>query len=426
MKLLIKNGKLIDPSSNIEEVMDIFVERGKIAKISKNLKVDGAKVIDARNKWVVPGLIDLHVHLREPGFEEKETIYTGTLAAAKGGFTTIVAMPNTNPVIDSAGLVNFVLERAKSQGIVNVLLCASITRGGKGEEITDFHALKEAGIVGLSDDPDTIMNAEVLRRAMEYAKSFSIPIFTHCEDKNLTHDGVMNEGITSTLLGLRGMPSVAESIIVARNILLAEYTGCRIHISHVSTKNAVEMMRWMKRIGINSFTCETCPHYFTLTEEAVKYYNTNAKVNPPLRTIKDVEEIKKGLKDGTIDCIATDHAPHTQLEKDNIEFNQAPFGISGLETAISIVITELIDKKVLSVKQAIEKLTINPAKILGIDRGSLKVGKVADITIIDPNKEFIVDTSKFVSKGKNSPFHGVKLKGIVTTTIVAGKIVWQI
>lgn len=423
MKILIKSGRVIDPSQKINEILDVLIEDGVIKKLNKNIKENNVEIYDAKGKIICSGFVDLHVHFREPGQTAKETIETGSKSAAKGGFTTVVCMPNTEPVIDNAPLVNFVLDRAKKYSSINIYVSASMTKEAKGDEISNFGALKEAGCLALSDDGNPVMNSDVMRRAMEYAKTFDLPLLTHCEDKNLTIDGCLNEGFTGTLLGLRGMPEVAEEIMIARNILLAEKTGSKLHIQHVSTKGGVELIRFFKNKNVK-LTAETCPHYFSLTDEALKEYNVNAKMNPPLREEEDVLTLKEGLKDGTIDCIATDHAPHTELEK-QVEFSFASFGIVGLETALPLVITNLVKTNVLTLDEAIAKLTINPAKVLSIDKGTLKQGFDADITIFDPDKEITVDVNKFASKGKNSPFDGFKLFGLVYATLIKGEFVYK-
>lgn len=435
MKLLIKGGRVIDPASKVDKIADILIENTKIASIGKisgtrdevhpapNLmrgKRD-TRVIDARGKIVIPGLIDMHTHLREPGHEEEETIATGTQAAAKGGITTVCCMPNTHPVIDNQTTVEFILLKAKNEGKVNVLPVGAITKGSLGEELSEIGELKKAGVVAISDDGEAVMNSLIMRRALEYAKMFDLPVISHCEDKNLSKDGVMNEGYISTILGLRGIPKEAEEVMVARDIILAELTGGHLHIAHISTAGSVELIRQAKKRGIK-VTCETAPQYFTLTEETVSQFDTNTKVNPPLRTKLDLEAIKEGLKDGTIDCIATDHAPHTEEEK-NKEYDLAPFGIIGLETLFSLIITELVNKKILSLIEAIAKVTVNPARILGLNYGELKVGFPADITIVDLNKKWKI--KNFVSKSKNSPFLGWQVEGMVATTIVNGKIVYE-
>jgi len=433
MKLLIKGGRVIDPASKTDRIADILIEDGKIVSIGKTPAIShqpsAIKVIDAQGKIVIPGLIDIHTHLREPGHEEEETIATGTQAAAKGGITTVCCMPNTHPVIDNQTTVEFILLKAKNEGVVNVFPIGAITKGLLGEELSEIGELKKAGVVAISDDGETVMNSLIMRRALEYAKMFSLPVISHCEDKNLSKDGVMNEGYYSTVLGLRGIPKEAEEVMVARDIILAQLTGGHLHIAHVSTAGSVELIRQAKKRGIK-VTCETAPQYFTLTEEMVSKevitsFDTNTKVNPPLRTKEDVEAIKEGLKDGTIDCIATDHAPHTEEEK-NKEYDLAPFGIIGLETLFSLIITELVNKPAsggLSLMEAIAKVTINPARVLKLKQGELKVGSPADITIVDLNKKWKVEN--FASKSKNSPYLGWQVQGLITITIVNGKIVYE-
>ncbi len=427
MKLLIKNGRVIDPASKFDKNTDILVEDGKISKIGKlsnqpaNQPISQLKIINAKGKLVIPGLIDMHTHLREPGHEEEETIATGTRAAAKGGITTVCCMPNTHPVIDDQTTVEFILLKAQNEGVVNVLPIGAITKGSLGEELSEIGELKKAGITAISDDGNPVMNTLVMRRALEYTKMFDLPVISHCEDKNLSKDGVMNEGYYSTVLGLRGIPKEAEEIMVARDIILAELTGGHLHIAHISTADSVELVRRAKKKGIK-VTAETAPQYFTLTEDMVSKFDTNTKVNPPLRTKEDIAAIKEGLKDGTIDCIATDHAPHTEEEK-NKEYDLSPFGIIGLETLFSLVITELVNKRVLSLIEAIAKVTINPARVLKLSSGQLKPGYPADITIVDLQKKWKV--TNFVSKSKNSPFLGWQVTGKVVNTIVNGKIVYS-
>jgi dihydroorotase len=433
INLLIKNGRVIDPSQRIDGVGDILIEAGKIKevriqksklrKVTKNtdLKILGSelKTIDAKGLIVMPGLIDMHVHLREPGFEYKETIKTGTMAAVKGGFTTVCCMPNTYPVNDNASVTEFIIRKAAQEGCCIVLPIGAITKGQKGEELAEIGTMKNEGCIAFSDDGHPVLNSLIMRRALEYSKTFDLPIISHCEDLTLSENGVINEGLISLTLGLNGIPSEAEQIMVFRDISLAELTGGKLHIAHVSTEGSVEIIRDAKKRGIN-VTAETCPHYFSITEEAVRGYDTNAKVNPPLRTKRDIEAIKNGLKDGTIDVIATDHAPHHRDEKLR-EFDMAPFGISGLETALSLSL-RLVDEGFLTLNQMVEKLTLNPARILQIDKGSLKVGNDAQIVIVDENKEFKVEAGKFVSKGKNTPFEGWVLKGMPVITICKGRV----
>lgn len=422
MKLLIKGGRVIDPANKVDRVSDILIENGKIKAISPNIEPGTSKVktIDARGKVVTPGIIDMHVHLREPGMEDEETIASGTRAAARGGITSVVCMANTNPVIDNQAQVNFILLKAKHEGVVNVFLVGGVTKGLRGEELSEIGELKDAGVVAISDDGNPIMNAQIMRQALEYAKMFGLPVISHCEDQNLSRDGAMNEGYMSTVLGLKGIPKEAEEIMVARDLRLARMTGGILHIAHVSTAGSVDLVRKAKRDGIR-VTCETAPHYFTLTEEAVSGFDTNTKMYPPLRTRDDLQAIKEGLRDGTIDCICSDHAPHLDVEKDQ-EYALAPFGIIGLETILPLIITELVDKNVLTLPEAIAKTTGNPARVLKLNRGTLREGSVADITIIDLGLEKTID-NKFASKSKNSPFIGMRLKGFAISTIVGGRTV---
>jgi dihydroorotase len=368
---------------------------------------------------VVPGLIDMHVHLREPGYEYKETIATGTAAAKAGGFTSVCCMPNTKPVNDSRAVTEFILSQAAKEGSVNVFPVGAITKGSAGQELAEMAELRDAGCVAVSDDGKPVMSAAVMRRAMEYSTIFGIPVISHCEDASLSAGGVMSEGFVSTELGLRGIPPAAEDVMVARDVALAELTGCRLHIAHVSTAGAVRIIRDAKSRGVK-VTAETCPHYFTLTDDAVRGYNTMAKMNPPLRTAADAAAVKQGLADGTIDVIATDHAPHARDEK-SVEFDVAPFGIVGLETALGLSLA-LVHEGVLSLADLLRKFTVNPAAILGIAKGTLSVGADGDVTIIDPRGEWKVDPSQFHSRSKNTPFEGFVLKGKAVRTIVAGRV----
>ncbi|MCB4790314.1 MAG: dihydroorotase [Elusimicrobia bacterium] len=427
MKLLIRGGLVVDPETKLNNISDILINNGRIEQVKNGIKADGAVEIDAKGKVVIPGLIDVHTHLREPGHEEEETIASGTRAAAHGGVTSVFCMPNTHPPLDNAPAVEFVLLKAQKEGIVNVFPIGCITKGSNGEELAEIGVLKKSGIIAISDDGNTVMNSQVMRRALEYTKMFDIPVISHCEDTALTKNGVMNEGYTSMVLGLRGIPTHSEDIIVSRDIMLAELSSGHLHIAHVSTKESVDLIRQAKKRKIK-VTAETCPHYFSLTEEDVKKtnYDTNTKMKPPLRTREDVSAIIEGLKDGTIDCIATDHAPHT-IEEKNKEYDLAPFGIIGLETLLSLVVTELVNKKVMTLSEAVSKMTINPARIFNLkDRGSLKKGNIADITIIDIKKNYVIRKEDFVSKSKNSPFVGRTLAGFVEKTIVGGEVVWPI
>ena len=430
MNLLIKNGHIIDPSQGIDGVGDLVIENNRIKEISLEQKgkksgegkasgLQGFRTIDASGLYVLPGLIDMHTHLREPGFEYKETIRTGTMAAVKGGFTSVCAMPNTNPVNDNSSVTDFIIRKAIQEGACTVYPIGAITKGQKGEELAEMGIMYAEGCVAFSDDGRPVMSSLVMRRALEYSRAFNVPIISHCEDLDLSEGGVMNEGLLSVTLGLRGVPPEAEEAMVARDIALAGLTKGRLHIAHVSTDGSVRLIREAKARGIQ-VTAETCPHYFSITEKAVEGYNTNAKVNPPLRGQKDVDAIKKGLKDGTLDVIATDHAPHHRDEKLR-EFDQAPSGISGLETAMGLSL-RLFEQGVLTLSQLVEKMAKNPASILGIDKGTLKPGADADITILDINKEFRVDPGQFFSRGKNTPFEGWVLKGMPVITICKGRV----
>lgn len=419
-KIVIKNGHVIDPANNIDGKLDILIAEERIARLGKtgSISTDNAQVIDATERLVVPGLIDMHVHLREPGFEYKETIVTGTASAKAGGFTSVCCMPNTKPVNDNRSVTEFIFSQAKDAS-ARVYPIGAITKGSMGEELAEMGELHASGCFAVSDDGKPVMNAALMRRAMEYSKIFDMLIISHCEDSTLSGNGVMNEGVVSTELRLRGIPRAAEEVMTSRDLLLAELTGCRLHIAHVSTAGSVRMIRDAKERGVNA-TAETCPHYFTLTDEAARGYNTMAKMNPPLRTAEDVAAIKQGLKDGTIDVIATDHAPHGMDEKSG-EFDYAPFGIVGLETALGLTL-KLVDEGILTLNEAIRKLSLNPASILKLNKGSLSVGADADITIIDQNTEWTVDSSQFRSKSRNTPFNGWKLKGKAVQTIVGGKL----
>jgi len=421
MNILIKNGHIIDPANKVDGKFDLLVAEGKIAKLGKpgSLPSNGAQVLDAGGKLVVPGLIDMHVHLREPGYEYKETIATGTAAAKAGGFTAVCCMPNTSPVNDSRSVTEFILSQAAKEGAARVYPIGAITKGSKGEELAEMGELHDAGCVGVSDDGRPVMNAAVMRRAMEYSKIFDTAVISHCEDASLAAKGVMNEGFVSTELGLRGIPDAAEDVMTGRDILLAELTGARLHICHVSTAGSVRLIREAKQRGVK-VTAETCPHYFTLTEDAVRGYNTMAKMNPPLRTAEDVAAIRQGLKDGTLDVIATDHAPHALDEKSG-EFDAAPFGIVGLETSVGLSI-KLVHEGVLTMPQLIERMSATPARIIKSGGGTLSAGAVADITIIDPNVEWTVNAGEFKSKSGNTPFDRWKLKGRAVQTIMGGKI----
>jgi len=421
MRVLIKGGRVVDPGTGRDAQSDILISGTTIEKVGENLRAKADRVIDAAGLVAAPGFIDMHVHLREPGYEEKETIRTGSMSGAKGGFTSLVPMANTNPPIDNAGMVDFVLTRAKEDSLAKIFPVAAVTKGLEGQQLTEAGELKEAGAIALSDDGRSIVDSELMRRALEYAGMFGLPIIVHEEEPQLSENGSMNEGLNSTILGLRGIPKAAEEVMVARDLAIVELTKGRVHFAHVSTARSVELIREAKERGL-AVTAETAPHYFSLTDDAVKTYNTNAKMKPPVREPEDVAAVKEGLRDGTLEVIATDHAPHTVAEKD-VEFDAAPFGIVGLETALPLVLTELVGPDILSMLEAIAKLTVNPARILGLPLGELREGRAADITIFDPDAEIVVDASQFASLGRNTPFDGFKLKGRVLYTIVDGKVV---
>ena len=424
MGVLIKNGRVIDPSQSLDMVSDVYVQGDRVKEISERIDTPRKSdtVIDAKGQVVSPGFVDIHVHLREPGYEHKETIKTGCLAAAAGGFTSIVCMPNTNPINDNASVTEYILLKARTEGIVNVFPIGAITKGEKGEELADIGEMCEAGCVAISDDGMPVTDSGLMRKAMEYVRPFGIPVITHAEDTGLSAGGVMNEGFTSTELGLRGIPAASEEVGVVRDIILCELTGTPLHICHVSTKSSVRLVRAAKKRGAK-VTAEATPHHFTLTDKEVYGYNTNAKMNPPLRTQEDVDAIIEGIADGTIDVIATDHAPHSQDEK-NVEFDLAPFGIVGLETALSLSL-ELVEKGIISLDEMIRKLTIVPSEIVGIERGTLAPGSIADLVVFDPERSRTIDPGEFLSKSRNTPFSGWELKGVVSNTIVSGKVVFS-
>lgn len=423
MKTLIRGGRVIDPKSGLDGTYDVLVEGSVITEISGNIrKIDGkTTVVDASGYIVSPGLIDVHCHLREPGFEYKETIETGTAAAARGGFTTVVCMANTSPVNDNRSITEFIIDKARNQGSCKVLPCGAITKGLKSQELAEIGEMFSAGIAALSDDGKSVRNAGLLRKALEYAKIFKLPVISHCEDDTLS-EGFVHEGISSLLNGLEAIPAIAEEIIVQRDIAIARYVDSPIHLTHISTAGSVDIIERAKKVS-KKVTCDTCPHYFTLTDEATLTYDTNTKVNPPLRSSHDVSAIKDGLRNGTIDIIATDHAPHEHTSKD-VEFNLATSGISGFETAFALSL-DLVREGVLDMKDLLAKMTINPARMLGLSSGTLAEDAPADIMIFDPDREWTVNRNAFASKGKNTPFHGMTLRGKTLFTMVDGKIVFD-
>ena len=427
MTIVIKNGRVIDPANGLDEPKDLLIDKGRIKALESpgSISFDAGEkpsVIDAKGCVVCPGLIDMHVHFREPGFEYKETITSGCRSAAAGGFTSVAVMPNTNPVNDTRAVTEHILSLARAEGIINVYPIAAITQKLEGERLSEMADLKDAGAIAFSDDGRPVMNNELMRRAFEYSKMFKLPLIQHSEMLDLTEGGCMNEGMVSTELGLKGMPTEAEDIMVYRDIALLEKTGGRLHVAHISSKNSVDLVRQAKSKGL-SVTCEVAPHHFTLTDEAVRGYDTNTKMSPPLRAIDDVEAIKEGLQDGTIDIIATDHAPHDIADK-QVEYQNACFGIVGLETALPLSL-KLVDEKILSMGDVIKKLTSTPANIFNLKAGSLSLGNEADILIFNPNLEYSIDISKFHSKSKNSPFDGWKVKGKVIHTLVKGKTAYS-
>lgn len=423
MTLLIKNGRVLDPATQTDKTADILVEDGKVRKVEANLKDEADRTVDAAGCFVMPGFIDLHTHLRDPGYEYIETVETGTRAAARGGYTTILAMPNTKPVIDNGDVLRYVLNKAQDVGVVQVLQAGAITRGQLGEELSEIEEMVEAGAPALSEDGKSVMNAQLYREAMALAVKYDIPIMAHCEDINLRGTGVMNDDAHARELGMPGITNAVEDVIVARDLILAKETGVRLHICHCSTKESVAMVAEAKRRGI-SVTAEACPHHFALTSSDIPGNNANYKMNPPLRTEEDRDALVAGLVDGTIDVIATDHAPHSFQDKARSMLT-APFGVVGLETTASVTMTYLVDKGHLTPLQMAEKMSYRPAQILGLDRGSLEVGKAADIVVFDPEEEYVVDAAEFCSKSRNTPFQGSKLKGRVRMTILSGKVVYE-
>lgn len=422
--ILIKGGRVIDPQTRRDAILDVLIKGNKIAQLEKKIKKSTVQQIDARGKIVCPGLIDLHCHLRDPGRPDEETIETGSRSAVAGGFTTVCCMPNTEPVIDNEGIVNYIYKESARVNLCRVFPIAAITKKREGREITEFGELVRAGAKGFSDDGDVVADSNVFRHALEYSKTFDVTIFEHPLDRHLTDGGLMNEGVVATRLGLKGSPAIAEEIIVARDLNLAKFTGARLHLCHISTKGAVERIREAKREG-TKVTCETCPHYFFFIDEVLEGYDTNYKVNPPIRSESDRRAIIEGLRDGTIDCIATDHAPHCQAEKE-LEFTHAPFGMIGFETALSVIIMELINWHKFNWIDVLEKLTINPAQVLNENLGVIKRGAVADLTIIDPKKKWRPTPKTIYSQSKNTPLLHRELMGKCVYTIVNGEIKYSL
>jgi len=423
MRLVVSKGRVIDPVSRLDATLDILVEDGRIAAVGPELSASGATILDASGRVVVPGLIDMHVHLREPGFEHKETIESGTAAAAAGGFTAVVAMANTSPVNDTAAVTEYVRRRSAEAGKATVFPVGAITKGLEGKCLSEIGELVNAGVVAVSDDGHPVENPLLMRRAMEYSTLFDVPIIEHCETPELHPGGSMHEGFWSTCLGLRGIPAASEEIAVRRNVALAELTGARLHVAHLSTRGALQAVREAKRKAL-PVTCEVTPHHLLLTDEAVRGYDTNTKMMPPLRSEEDRQALWEGLADGTVDAIATDHAPH-HLDDKCVEYDKAAFGVVGLETAVPLCLDRLVDKKIISLSRLVELLSSNPARILGLPKGSLAVGADADITILDLERTSTVRPERFQSKGRNTPFAGWELRGGPVVTVVGGRIVWQ-
>ncbi len=421
MKILFKGGYVANARKDLSGKMDVLVVDDKIADVARDINAGDCKVINIEGKTLIPGLIDVHCHLRDPGYEYKENIATGTRSAAMGGFTTVACMANTLPVADNKAVIEYIKKKAQAEGVVKVMPIGSITKNLEGKELSLMGEMKEAGIIGVSDDGKTVMDGHLMFRAMEYASNFGLPVICHCEDASMARGGVVNRGYISTVTGLRGITRVAEEAVVARDLMLAGETGAHVHIAHVSTAGSVKLIRAAKDKGIKA-TCETAPHYFSLTERAVENFDTFAKVNPPLRTEEDVQAIKKALKDGIIDIIATDHAPHHMDEK-LVEFDLAAFGISGLETALALGVTELVESGVMDIHGLVDKMSYTPARIFKLQGGVIRKDAPADITVIDLKKDYEIDADKFVSLGKNTPFNGKKVRSRVEYTMVSGRLV---
>ena len=422
MQLLIRGGRVVDPAQGVDDRLDLLIQDGKILRLGRDLAAPDAQILNAGGLTAAPGLVDIHVHLREPGFEAKETVSTGCAAAARGGVTTLVAMPNTRPAADCPEVVQLVRDKAAPTRI-NVLPAGAVTLGQKGEQLTDFAALKAAGVPALTDDGVPIQNLALLRRALLEAKRLSLPLLDHCEDRDMVQNYAVNEGAVSRKLGLPGRPAVAEELQIMRDVMLAEDTGAHVHICHISTAKGVDIVRQAKARGVH-VTCETCPQYFTLTEDEILRQGTMARVNPPLRTQADVEGIRAGLIDGTIDAIVTDHAPHTAGEKSK-PLPDAPSGMVGLETSLALALTGLYHTGLLPLAQVLDLMSAAPAALLGLDKGTLAAGRDADLILFDPDQEWIIDKTKFASKGRNTPFHGRTVRGRVKYTISRGTIIYQ-
>jgi len=423
-RLLIKNGRVIDPASGYDGVADVWIEDGVIKGVGAGLTAAGSEVIDATGLIVAPGFIDMHVHLREPGFEHAETIESGSRAAAAGGFTSICPMPNTKPVNDNATVTSYMIEKARRHAVVNVYPIGAITKGSLGEELAAIGSMKQAGAVAISDDGRPVMNARVMRRAMEFARSLGMPVINHCEDLHLSAGGDMHEGAESVRLGLRGIPGCSEDVMVARDILLADVTGARYHVAHISSRHSVEMVKFAKSRGL-AVTAEATPHHLALADRDMKPYDSNYKMKPPLRAPRDVSAVLEGVTNGAIDAIATDHAPHPGSEKMQ-EFESCPFGILGLETAIGVTLEQMVHPGSIGIARMVQLFTTGPARILGIDRGTLAKGAAADVTIFSTDREWTYDVNKSFSKSRNSPFDGQSFKGGPMATVVAGEVVWRV
>ncbi len=422
--ILIRGGRVIDPSRQSDGIADVYLVDGRIASVGRGIVgEDGCQIIEAAGRVVAPGLIDLHVHLREPGFEDLETVATGAMAAAAGGFTAVCAMPNTDPPLDNQGAIGFVISQAQKAGKARVYPVGTISVGQKGEKLSEFGELMSAGAVAISDDGKPVMNSHLMRTALEYAKTFGIPVADHCEEITLAEGGAMHEGIVATRLGLKGIPAAAEEIHVARDIILSELTGGHIHLCHMSTRGSVALIRRAKEMGLK-VTAEVTPHHFTLTHDACQGYNTNAKMNPPLREEADVEALQGALKDGTVDVIATDHAPHHYDAKER-EFDEAPNGILGLETAFGLAVSQLVRPGMMTLPELLYRMSTRPAQLFGLPGGSLAAGAPADLVILDPEVEWTVDPGRFYSKSRNTPFGGRKLRGRADLTIVRGRVVYE-